>query len=58
MIKQTYDGIKQWLPDNHRYKLAQMKDHFTSDVEDRPKPTKVNVEEQSNMHPTSRLERK
>jgi hypothetical protein len=33
--KQTYGGMRRWLPVHHRYKSAEMKDHFDGKVDDR-----------------------
>jgi hypothetical protein len=44
--KQTYDGTRRWLPKNHKYRSAAMKEHFNGEVESRAKPKAISVEEQ------------
>jgi hypothetical protein len=44
--KQTYGGMRRWLPVHHRYKSAEMKDHFDGKVDDRRKPQRVSAKEQ------------
>jgi hypothetical protein len=44
--KQTYGGTRRWLPEDHRYRAVEFKDHFNGEVERRPKPGPVSVEEQ------------
>jgi hypothetical protein len=44
--KQTYGGTRRWLPENHMYRSAEMKDHFDGKVEVREIPSAVSVEEQ------------
>ena len=44
--KQTYGRTRRWLPQDHPYRSAEMKDHFNEFVENRPKPCVVIVEEQ------------
>jgi hypothetical protein len=44
--KCTYGGTRRWLPDDHPYKSEDMKDHFNGNMEDRPKPQLVTVDNQ------------
>jgi hypothetical protein len=44
--KQTYAGTRRWLPEDHPYRSAAMKDHFDGQMETGPKPREVTVEEQ------------
>ena len=44
--KCTYGGTRQWLPHNHPYRSKDMKDYFNGELENRPKPREVTVEEQ------------
>jgi hypothetical protein len=44
--KQTYEGTRRWLPENHMYRSAEMKDHFDGRVEVWEKPSAVLVEDQ------------
>jgi hypothetical protein len=44
--KQTYGGTRRWLPPNHTYRSAGMKDHFDGKIEVCPKPEAVTVQEQ------------
>jgi hypothetical protein len=44
--KQTYGGTRRWLPENHTYMSAEMKEHFDGKIEVHPKPQAVIVHEQ------------
>jgi hypothetical protein len=44
--KQTYGGTRRWLPQNHMYRSAEMKDHFDGKVEVREKPSAVSMQDQ------------
>jgi hypothetical protein len=44
--KQTYGGTRRWLPDDHKYRSPELKDHFNGEVETHAKPRPVTVEEQ------------
>jgi hypothetical protein len=44
--KQTYGGTRRWLPENHRYRSAAMKDHFDGKIETHGKPVLVTVQDQ------------
>ena len=44
--KQTYGGTRYWLPEDHPYRSEEMKAHFNGDMENRPKPHAITVEEQ------------
>jgi hypothetical protein len=44
--KQTYGGTRRWLPKNHTYRSAEMKEHFDGIIEVLPKPQAVTVHEQ------------
>ena len=46
LAKQTYGGTRRWLPEGHPYRLPEMKDHFNGEMEHRPKPREVTVEDQ------------
>jgi hypothetical protein len=41
--KQTYAGTRRWLPENHIYRSAEMKEHFDGKMEVRDKPVPVTV---------------
>jgi hypothetical protein len=34
--KQTYGGTRCWLPEDHKYRAVEFKDHFNDEVERRP----------------------
>jgi hypothetical protein len=44
--KQTYGGTRRWLPKNHMYRFAAIKEHFNGEVESHTKPRAISVEEQ------------
>jgi hypothetical protein len=44
--KCTYGGTRRWLPAEHPYRSDAMKCHFNGQMEDRPPPHVVSVEEQ------------
>jgi hypothetical protein len=44
--KCTYGGTRRWLPAEHPYRSDAMKWHFNGEIEDRPPPHAVSVEEQ------------
>ncbi len=44
--KQTYGGTRRWLPEDHPYRSPELKDHFNGQIEHRPKPREVTVEDQ------------
>ena len=44
--KCTYGGMRRWLPEAHPYRSAEMVNHFNGNMETRPKPCEVSVEEQ------------
>jgi hypothetical protein len=44
--KQTYGGKKRWLPEDHLYKTAEMKEYFDGNIEIRGKPEPVIVHKQ------------
>jgi hypothetical protein len=44
--KQIYGGTRRWLPQNHMYRSAEMKDHFDGKVEVREKPSAVSMQDQ------------
>ena len=46
LAKMTFGGTRRWLPPDHRYRSAELKDHFTGAVEERAQPAAVTVEEQ------------
>jgi hypothetical protein len=43
--KQTYSGTRWWLASDHKYRSPNMKDNFNGEVENRPKPRAVTIEE-------------
>jgi hypothetical protein len=44
--KQTYGATRRWLPLDHKYRSLHMKDHFNGEVENRPKPRPITVDDQ------------
>jgi hypothetical protein len=38
--------MRRWLPEDHKYRSVEFKDHFNREVESRPKPKAVSMEEQ------------
>ena len=44
--KQTYEGTQRWLPEDHPYRSEEMKAHFDGEIENRPKPHAITIEEQ------------
>jgi hypothetical protein len=44
--KQTYSGMRRWLPEDHLYRAAEMKEYFDGNMETRGKPDPVTIEEQ------------
>jgi hypothetical protein len=43
---QIYGDTRRWLPEDHKYRLVEFKDHFNREVESRPKRKAVSIEEQ------------
>lgn len=46
LCKVTYGGTRRWLPMEHPYRSAEMKDHFNGALETRPKPRVITAEDQ------------
>jgi hypothetical protein len=44
--KQTYAGTRRWLPENHIYRSAEMKEYFDGKMEARDKPIPITMQDQ------------
>jgi hypothetical protein len=44
--KQMYSGTRRWLPEDHLYRAAEMKEHFDGNMETHGKPDPMTIEEQ------------
>jgi len=44
--KHTFGGTRRWLPEGHNYRSEEMKDLFNGNLENRPKPPPITVNEQ------------
>jgi hypothetical protein len=44
--KQTYGGMRRWLLEDQWYRSVEFVQHFNGEVESRPKPKAISVEEQ------------